>query len=145
MVELTEQKAETRVRPEVELIGLEVVAMVELAEQREETRVRPEVELIGLKVVAMLESAKQREENKLRPKTHNIATAMTGSTTDRGTTSINSTAEGLGMAAALTDLNGGSAKQDTSLKRPEKALWSPNATLLKTVNSGLVSMTTENS
>ncbi|RXN32712.1 hypothetical protein ROHU_004508 [Labeo rohita] len=31
---------------------------------------------------------------------------MTGSTADKGTTSINSTAEGLGMPAALTDLNG---------------------------------------
>ncbi len=77
--------------------------------------------------------------------THNIATAMTGSTADRGTTSIISTVEGLGMPAALTDLNGGSAKLKASLKRPEKALLSPNTTLLMTGNSGLTSMTTGNS
>ncbi|RXN02209.1 multidrug resistance 1-like protein [Labeo rohita] len=49
------------------------------------------------------------------------------------------------MPAAFTDLNGGSAKLEASLKCPEKALLSPNATLLMTGNSGLVSMTTGNS
>ncbi len=77
--------------------------------------------------------------------TRNIATAMTGSTAGRGTTSKTSTAEGLGMPAALTDLNGGSAKLEASFKRPEKALLSPNTTLRMTGNSGLTSMTTGNS
>ncbi len=49
------------------------------------------------------------------------------------------------MPAALIDLNGGSAKLEASLKRPEKAFFSPNTTLLTTGNSGLTSMTTGNS
>ncbi len=69
---------------------------------------------------------------------------MTGSTADRGTTSIISTAEGLGMPATLTDLNGGSAKSEARLKCPEKALLSPNTTLLMTGNSGLTSIMTGN-
>ncbi len=51
-------------KPEVELIELKAVATVESMEQRVETRVKPEVELIGLKV----ESAKQRAKTRLRPK-----------------------------------------------------------------------------
>ncbi|KAF4110901.1 hypothetical protein G5714_007932 [Onychostoma macrolepis] len=77
--------------------------------------------------------------------THNIATATTGSTADRGTTSRSSTAEGLKMPAALTDLNGRSTKLEVSLKRPEKAFFSPNAALLTTGNSDLGSMMTGNS
>ncbi len=42
--------------------------MVESAEQRVETRSKPEVELIGLKVVAMVESAKVWADTRLRPK-----------------------------------------------------------------------------
>ncbi len=77
--------------------------------------------------------------------THNIATAMAGSTADRGTTSKTSTAEALGMPGALTDLNGGSAINGSSLKHLEKALLSPNTTLLTTGISGLMSMTSGNS
>ncbi len=43
-----EQRVETRVKPEVELIGLKAVAMAELAKQREKTRLRPKVELMEL-------------------------------------------------------------------------------------------------
>ncbi len=67
---------------------------------------------------------------------------MTGSTVDRGITSKTSTAESIGMPTALNDLNGGSPKLEASLKRPEKALFSPNTTLLMTGNSGLMSKTT---
>ncbi len=54
-------------KTEVELIELKAVATVESAKQRVETRVKPEVELIELKVVAM-ESVKQKAETKLRTK-----------------------------------------------------------------------------
>ncbi len=48
--------------------GQRVKATDESAEQRVETRVKPEVELIGLKAVATVKSAKQRAETRLRPK-----------------------------------------------------------------------------
>ncbi len=47
-MESVEQRVETRVKPEVELIGLKAVAMVESAKQRAKTRLRPKVELIEL-------------------------------------------------------------------------------------------------
>ncbi|RXN13210.1 hypothetical protein ROHU_009833 [Labeo rohita] len=55
------QDKKTRVRPEVELIGLKVVAMEESAKQKAETRLRPKVELIELKVVAMVELEQKRQ------------------------------------------------------------------------------------
>ncbi len=40
------QRVETRVKPEMELIGLKAVAMVESAKERAKTRLRPKVELM---------------------------------------------------------------------------------------------------
>lgn len=70
---------------------------------------------------------------------------MIGSTADRGTNSLTSTAEGPGMPAALNDINGRSAKLEVRLKRPGKALLSPFTTLMTTRNSGVASMMNRNS
>ncbi len=74
--------------------------------------------------------------------THRMATVITGSTEDRGTVSVTTSAEALGMLAACTDIRGRSATLETSLKRLWNALVSSN-TVTMLGNIGVASVMAE--
>ncbi len=71
--------------------------------------------------------------------THRMATAITGSTEERGTVSVTTSAEALGMPAALAETSGGSS----SLKRLWIAWVSSNATFTMLGNTEMASVMAE--
>ncbi len=75
--------------------------------------------------------------------THRMATAITGSTEDRETVSVTTSAEALGMSAALAATSGGSTTLETSLKCLWNALVSSNATFTMLGNTGVASVMPE--
>lgn len=82
--------------------------------------------------------------------THKTATAITGSTKDKGTDSETGSAagdrlEGVGlrMPAALAEISSGPAKLYINRRCPQNALVSSSATFTTTENTGVVSMMAE--